>query len=116
MICVTVPALRPLYRYVRGKNSTNEASDYNNLTPHYGKSSHGRSGARNEFGLDTLTETTIQGKSSPGQNDSGSEEHIIHQVTEVTVSYEEQDETRAPSERGGHDQFPAAPVRARQHL
>lgn len=116
MICVSVPALRPLYRQIKGSNSTNEASDYNNLTPQYNKHSIVRSANRNEFGLDTLTETTIQGKTFGSKldqrNDSGSEEHIIHQTTEVMLSYEDNDESRA-SERGGADH---SPVQSRQHL
>ncbi|KAJ5106125.1 hypothetical protein N7456_002800 [Penicillium angulare] len=131
IICVSVPALRPLYRSLRGQNSSNDASNYNNLGKSYGKSSNNRS-RQPSYGMDTLVTTTIQGKGDgmdinggktielddgedidtrrilPGP---GYDTHNIYQVKEVTVSYEE----RRNDGMAG-DNMPSAPVRARQHI
>ncbi|KAJ5493721.1 hypothetical protein N7463_009808 [Penicillium fimorum] len=111
IICVTIPALRPLYRSIRGNNSSNDASYYNNLPP-YGKYSGGRSGecsAKPTFAMDTITTTTINGKDidaesgASGRNEEHGEDtdtkHIlqhpdsrspgIYQVNEVRISYED---------------------------
>lgn len=135
IVCVTIPSLRPLYRSIRGGSSSNDASYYNNITPQYQKSSGLRS-ARFDYTLDTLTTTTVhskgieeQGISRNGRRadaDQGSDDtdtrHIlnhdhyntpmIHQVTEVDVSFEER---RTPSDRENMN-MPSMPVKARQHV
>lgn len=134
IICVSIPALRPLYRSIRGTLSSNDASNYNDLPP-YGKSSGGRSGGRSggpTFAMDTVTTTTVHGKDIDSESrDSGRNEghgedtdtrHIlqhpsphstgIYQVNEVTVSYED----RRPGDVMPGDNMPSIPVKARQHI
>lgn len=133
IICVSIPALRPLYRSIRGNLSSNDASNYNDLPP-YAKSSGGRSGGRNAkptFAMDTVTTTTVHGKDidSDSRGSGGNEGHGedtdtrhilqhppphstgIYQVNEVTVSYED----RRPGDVTPGDDIPI-PVKARQHI
>lgn len=127
MICVSIPALRPLYRYLRGVDSCQEESDYSDL-PESGKTSGGRSKfsgrKRPTYTLDSLVTTTVQGKSmnDPSVDERSDDadtrqmlnypnnytDHNIHQVREVTVSYDER--------RPGEAQMPPVPVSARQHV
>ncbi|KAF7524706.1 hypothetical protein PCG10_005508 [Penicillium crustosum] len=134
IVCVSIPALRPLYRSIRGNLSSNDASNYNDLPP-YGKSSGGRSGgcsARPTFAMDTVITTTVHGKDVDSESrDSGRNEghgedtdtrrilqhpspHStgIYQVNEVTVSYED----RRPGDVTSGDNMPSIPVKARQHI
>ncbi|KAL4920481.1 hypothetical protein BDW62DRAFT_198795 [Aspergillus aurantiobrunneus] len=58
IVCVSVPALRPLYRSLRGQSSSNHASNYNNL----GGSGKAASRSRQaSYGMDTFV-TTGQGR------------------------------------------------------
>ncbi|PLB42583.1 uncharacterized protein BDW47DRAFT_121684 [Aspergillus candidus] len=131
MICVSIPALRPLYRYLHGNNSFQDDSGYSDL-PASGKSSVGRSKLtgrkRPTYTLDSLVTTTVQGKSlndtrteleADERSDdadtrqmlnypNGYNDNNIHQVNEVTVSYDER--------RPGESQMPPLPVKARQHV
>lgn len=134
IVCVSIPALRPLYRSIRGNLSSNDASNYNDLPP-YGKSSGGRSGghsARPTFAMDTVTTTTVHGKDidsesrgserNEGHGEDTDTRHIlqhpsphstgIYQVNEVTVSYED----RRPGDVTPGDNMPSVPVKARQHI
>ena len=131
MICVSIPALRPLYRYIRGTDSYQDDSGYSDLPPS-GNSSGGRSKLtgrkRPTYTLDSLVTTTVQGKSmndtrtdleTDERSDDADTRHMlnepnsysdnnIHQVHEVTVSYDER--------RPGEAQMPPLPVKARQHV
>lgn len=128
ILCVSIPALRPLWRSICGDISSNDASNYTDLPP-YGKSSAGRSVKQPTFAMDTVTTTTVHGKDlddesgSSGRNEEHGEDtdtrHIlphprphstgIYQVNEVTISYED----RRP---GDGDSIPSDPVKTRQHL
>ena len=132
IICVSVPALRPLYRSLRGGLSSSDPASYNNMTPYYAKNSGARSYGP-EYALETMTTTTVHGKGghegpfvgekhieadqASGDTDtqrilssSHYNAHTIQQVTEVEVSYEDR---RAGSER---DNMPAMPVKAKAHV
>ncbi|KAJ5382274.1 hypothetical protein N7517_000185 [Penicillium concentricum] len=134
IICVSIPALRPLYRSIRGNNSSNDASYYNNIPP-YRKGSGGRSGERSAeptFAMDTITTTTVNAKDiddesgASGRNEDHGEDtdtrHIlqhphpqspgIYQVNEVRVSYED----RRPGGGMAGDNMPSIPVKAKQHI
>ncbi|CAI7599697.1 unnamed protein product [Penicillium glandicola] len=127
VICVSIPALRPLYRSIRGSNSSNDASDYNNL-PAYGKGST-RCSTKPTYAMDAITTTTVRGKefddesSGSGRNEEDTDtRHIlqesrpdstaIYRVNEVTVSYE----YRRPGDGLTGDNMPSVPVKARQHI
>lgn len=134
IVCVSIPALRPLYRSIRGNLSSNDASNYNDLPP-YGKSSGGRSGGRSAkptFAMDTVTTTTVHGKDfdnmsggsgrNEEQGDDTDTRHIlqhplphstgIYQVNEVRISYED----RRPSYGVTSENMPSIPVKTRHHI
>lgn len=66
MVCISVPALRPLYRFLRGTESTNKNSNYNSLPPYAkysssaGRSRSGKNTHNDDIDLDTLVTTTPQ--------------------------------------------------------
>ncbi|KAJ5614974.1 hypothetical protein N7537_000088 [Penicillium hordei] len=134
IVCVSIPALRPLYRSIRGNLSSNDASNYNDLPP-YAKGSGGRSGRRSAkptFAMDTVITTTVHGKDidtesrCSGRNEGHGEDtdtrHIlqhppphstrIYQVNEVKVSYED----RRSGDVIPSDNMSSIPVKARQHI
>ncbi|BCS25357.1 uncharacterized protein APUU_50068S [Aspergillus puulaauensis] len=134
IVCVSVPALRPLYRSIRGLASSKDASNYNNLGGSYGKSSANRS-RQPSYGMDTLISSRIQGDdgqdcvvTSNGKTveiDDGDDidtrrilprnrdtAQNIYQVKEVIVSYED----RRNGEGSVGESMPPPPVRARQHI
>jgi hypothetical protein len=134
IVCVSIPALRPLYRSIRGNLSSNDASNYNDLPP-YAKGSGGRSGRRSAkptFAMDTVITTTVHGKyidtesRCSGRNEGHGEDtdtrHIlqhppphstrIYQVNEVKVSYED----RRSGDVMPSDNMSSIPVKARQHI
>ncbi|KAL3474274.1 hypothetical protein BJX99DRAFT_271806 [Aspergillus californicus] len=75
IICVSVPALRPLYRSLRGLNSSKDASNYNNIGgSSYGKTSGNRS-RQPSYGMDTLV-TSVQARGRNGDGDPKNEIEI----------------------------------------
>lgn len=129
IVCVSIPALRPLYRSIRGGSSSNDASNYNNLAP-YGKSS-GRRTEPPDYILDTMVTTTVNGKDTDNDSDGGRKimevgedtdtrhmlerpmnSNTIYQVNEVVLSYED----RRPGDGNMGDNMPSVPVKARQHI
>ncbi|KAJ5257105.1 hypothetical protein N7478_013209 [Penicillium angulare] len=127
MICVSVPALRPLYRSLAGRSTSNETSNYNQINPYHLQKYNGQT-SHPDYALESLTTTTVHGKQAACDNsatskhtgiDEGSDDmdtshilnhqnydpSVIHQITEVDISYEE---------RKGD--VPTVPAKARQHI
>ncbi|KAL4928050.1 uncharacterized protein BDV17DRAFT_298785 [Aspergillus undulatus] len=121
IVCVSVPALRPLYRSIRGLSSSKDASSYNN------PGTYGKISRQPSYGMDTLvTASQARGRDRDGKNvevddnedmdtkrilaGDGGRSHNIYQVREVTVSYED----RRPGE--GSVSSDSTPVRAKQHI
>ncbi|KAL4953577.1 hypothetical protein BDW69DRAFT_184368 [Aspergillus filifer] len=119
IVCVSVPALRPLYRSIRGLTSSKDASNYNNPGS-YGKISGNRS-RQPSYGMDTLVTSAVPRDGKNVEADEGEDvdtrrilptrgdQHNIYQVREVIVSYED----RRPGEGSVPD---SPPVKATQHV
>ncbi|KAL4874554.1 hypothetical protein BJY04DRAFT_225864 [Aspergillus karnatakaensis] len=130
IICVSVPALRPLYRSIRGLSSSKDASsNYNNgRSRSYGKISGHQSKAQQSYGMDTLGTTSqvrrdgknievddgedVDTRRMLGQNGRDPAQGI-YQVREVIVSYEERRAGETIPEGSVPD---SPPVRAKQHV
>lgn len=124
IICVSIPPLRPLYRSIRGDNSSNDASQYNHISPYSAQKLSAEKSQRPDYALESLTTTTVHGKTNGNDRFTGPssgiegldtrhilkdqiyETNAIHQTTEVDLSYED---------RKGNDVV-AVPVKARQHI
>ncbi|KAJ5887854.1 hypothetical protein N7495_007895 [Penicillium taxi] len=124
IICISIPALRPLFRSIRGMKSNEDASNYNNMDQSFKSAPGGRSG----YVMGSMARV-ITGKDLEQQDDMFDEEsgdadtnHILqdnrHQsqlitkMTELTVSYENRS-TRG-SEISPSDEF--EPVSTRQNI
>ncbi|KAL4907811.1 hypothetical protein BDW74DRAFT_189220 [Aspergillus multicolor] len=114
ILCVSAPALRPLYRSLRGQVSSKDASNYNNINgSSYGKTTGNRT-RKESYGMDTLVTSVVP--KGHERSDSGSDavkgdeedvdtrhilsprpsgtmaqgqHHNIYQTREVIVEYEE---------------------------
>ncbi|KAL4736681.1 hypothetical protein BDV11DRAFT_211037 [Aspergillus similis] len=131
ILCVSAPALRPLYRSLRGQVSSKDASNYNNLGgSSYGKTTGNRT-RKESYGMDTLvtsvvpkghdrhdsgsdglkgdeedvdTRRILPGHSSNAVGNSGhGHNNNIYQTREVIVEYEDRRPDEGHGEGGSAD-------------